>query len=63
VNRKPKPQRPRPTAGDILKYLQGKRQVMIELLKHTAEAESPSDVPDAQYAIREIIIKQLQMLG
>jgi len=36
---------------------------MIELLKHTAEAESPSDEPDSQHAIREIIIKQLQMLG
>jgi glutamate carboxypeptidase len=63
VNRKPKPRRSKPKAGDILKYLQGKRQVMIELLKHTAEAESPSDEPDSQHAIREIIIKQLQMLG
>jgi glutamate carboxypeptidase len=63
VNRKLKPLRVIPTAGDILKYLQGKRQVMIELLRHTAEAESPSDVADSQHDIREIIIKQLQMLG
>ncbi len=63
VNRTIKPQRANPAAGDILKYLQGKRQVMIDLLKHTSEAESPSDVPDSQHTIREIIIEQLQKLG
>jgi glutamate carboxypeptidase len=63
VKRKPEPRPFSPTASDILKYLQGKRQAMIELLRHTTEAESPSDVPDSQHTIREIITKQLQMLG
>jgi glutamate carboxypeptidase len=57
------PQQSRPTAGEILKYLRDKRRVMIELLRHTIEAESPSNVPDSQHAIREIIIRQLHPLG
>lgn len=63
MNRTLNPQPDKATARDILEYLQGKRQDMIELLRHMAGAESPSDVPGAQYAIREFIIDRLQMLG
>jgi glutamate carboxypeptidase len=63
VNRNLNPQQNKASASDILEYLQSKRQDMIELLKHMAEAESPSDVPSAQHDIREIIINRLQILG
>ena len=63
MNRTLKPQKNKATASDILDYLRSKRQDMIELLQHMAEAESPSDVPGAQHVIREIIIDRLQMLG
>ena len=63
MNRTLNPQPDKATARDILEYLQGKRQDMIELLRHMAGAESPSDVPGAQHAIREFIIERLQMLG
>jgi len=62
VNRTLNSQQNKATASDILEYLQSKRPDMIELLMHMAEAESPSDVPGAQHAIREIIINRLQML-
>lgn len=63
MNRNLNPQQNKASASDILEYLQSKRQDMIELLKHMAEAESPSDVPSAQHDIREIIINRLQILG
>jgi glutamate carboxypeptidase len=63
VNRNLNPQQNKASASDILEYLQSKRQDMIELLKHMAEAESPSDVPSAQHDIREIIINRLKILG
>jgi len=62
VNRTLNSQQNKATASDILEYLKSKRPDMIELLMHMAEAESPSDVPGAQHAIREIIINRLQML-
>ena len=53
----------KPSAHDVLQYLQGKREEMVRLLRRMTEAESPSDVPAAQQEIREIIAQQLEQLG
>lgn len=52
-----------PVAKDVLKHLQSKQAALVELLKTMTEAESPSDVPDAQHEIREIIAEQFERLG
>lgn len=52
-----------PSAGDVLRHLQGKRATLIRLLRRMTESESPSDVPGAQSEIREIIAAELEELG
>ncbi len=53
----------RPNANDILQYLQGQRQEMIQLLESMVRVESPSDEPGTQHEIREIIATELEQLG
>ena len=53
---------PRPAAKDVLEHLQSKRGELILLLRRMTEAESPSDVPDAQHEIREIIATGFERL-
>lgn len=53
---------PNPAANDVLRHLQGKKEDMVHLLRSMTEAESPSDVPGAQYEIREIIAGALEKL-
>jgi glutamate carboxypeptidase len=53
----------KPAAKEVLEHLQGKRDDMVCLLRDMAEAESPSDVPDAQQEIREIISTRFERLG
>jgi len=53
----------KPAAGDILQHLQGKRDDMVSLLHRMTSAESPSDVPEAQKEIREIIAGEFERLG
>jgi glutamate carboxypeptidase len=51
-----------PAAGEILAYLRGRRADLVDLLRRMAQAESPSDVPEAQAGIREIIVTELERL-
>ena len=53
---------PRPAAKDVLEHLQSKRGELILLLRRMTEAESPSNVPDAQHEIREIIATGFERL-
>jgi len=53
----------RPTAKVVLEHLQSKRADMVQLLRRMTEAESPSDVPAAQYEIREIIAAGFESVG
>ena len=50
-------------ARDILAWLQSRRDDLVELLRRLAEAESPSDVPESQSTVREIIAAELEALG
>ena len=52
-----------PAASDILQYLQGQREEMIRLLGSMVRVESPSDVPETQQEIREVIATELEQLG
>jgi glutamate carboxypeptidase len=51
------------TARQVLEHVRQRRDEMVQLLQSMAEAESPSDVPDAQGEIREIIASELDRLG
>lgn len=51
------------TARKVLEHMRLRRDEMVQLLQSMAEAESPSDVPDAQREIREIIASELHRLG
>jgi glutamate carboxypeptidase len=51
-----------PPARDVLKYLHSKREDLVHLLRRMTEAESPSDLPGAQFEIREIIAGELERL-
>ena len=53
----------KPVANDILQHLQGQRDKMIQLLEVMTKSESPSDQPQAQVEIREIIATELERLG
>jgi len=53
----------KPTAKDVLQYLRGRQDRMLDLLRRMTEAESPSDVPGAQGEIREIIAVEFEKLG
>jgi glutamate carboxypeptidase len=52
-----------PAASDVLDYLAGRADELVDLLERMTTAESPSDVPDAQYEIREIIAGELETRG
>ena len=52
-----------PAACDILQYLQGQREEMIRLLGSMVRVESPSDMPETQQGIREVIATELEQLG
>ena len=49
-----------PLAQDVLAYLSGRSDELVGLLARMTAAESPSDVPSAQYEIREIIAGELE---
>jgi glutamate carboxypeptidase len=51
-----------PKAKEILKYLQGRQEDMVGLVRRMTESESPSDVPGAQLEIREIIAAEFEQL-
>jgi glutamate carboxypeptidase len=50
-------------ARDILAWLQSRSEDLVDLLRRLAEAESPSDVPETQHPVREIIAAELERLG
>jgi len=52
----------KPAANDILQHLQGQREELIRLVEGMAKSESPSDEPQAQSEIREIIASELERL-
>ena len=52
----------RPAVGDILRYIMGRKAGMIELLRRMIEAESPSNDPQSQQPVRELIANQLEEL-
>lgn len=52
-----------PVAKDILSHLQGQREKMIHWLEIMTKSESPSDQPQTQIEIREIIASELERLG
>jgi len=53
---------PTAAARDILAWLHARRAEMVELLRRLAEAESPSDAPETQDRVREIIAAELEGL-
>jgi glutamate carboxypeptidase len=52
-----------PPARDVLNYLHNKREDLVRLLRRMTEAESPSDLPGAQFEIREIIAGEFARLN
>jgi glutamate carboxypeptidase len=52
----------KPAANDVLQHLLGQREELIRLLESMAKSESPSDEPQAQNEIREIIAAELERL-
>ena len=52
-----------PAAEQVLAHLRDRREAMVGLLDRMTKAESPSDVPDAQIDIREIIAGEFERLG
>lgn len=52
-----------PAASDILQHLQGQREEMIRLLESMVSVESPSDEPQTQHGIREVIATEFEQLG
>jgi len=52
-----------PPPRDLLAYLQDQRGALLDLLRRMTEAESPSDVPSSQEAIRRIIGTAFRALG
>ena len=50
-------------ARDILAWLQSRSEDLVDLLRRLAEAESPSDVPETQQPVCEIIAAELERLG
>ena len=53
----------RPTAGQILRHLEGRRGKMLWLLRRMTQAESPSNAPAAQAEIRDIVGEALEALA
>ena len=52
-----------PAAPELLAWLRGRQDELVELVTRMATAESPSDVPDAQHDVREIIADELERRG
>jgi glutamate carboxypeptidase len=52
-----------PAARAILDWLRSRSDELVGLLQRLAEAESPSDVPETQRPVREIIAAELEGLG
>ena len=50
-------------ADDVLRMLQERRADFVALLRTLAEAESPSDVPEAQAPVFALIMEALEPLG
>jgi glutamate carboxypeptidase len=51
-----------PAARDILAWLRSQSDEAVEVLQRLAEAESPSDAPETQLQVREIIAGELESL-
>jgi glutamate carboxypeptidase len=51
------------TAREILLYMKQQKPVMIELLRNLTEAESPSDEPQSQHRVQELIAAYLEGLA
>lgn len=49
-----------PAASELLAWLEGRQDRLVELIERMTMAESPSDVPNAQAEIREIIATELE---
>ena len=52
-----------PAARDVMAWLRSRGDDLIVLLQRLTEAESPSDVPETQSQVREIIATELEALG
>ncbi|MEE4173122.1 MAG: M20 family metallopeptidase [Xanthomonadales bacterium] len=52
----------RPSAPEVLDHLREHRQDLLDILRELTVAESPSDVPDAQVEVRELIARHLESL-
>jgi glutamate carboxypeptidase len=52
-----------PAATEVLRHLQSQRNDLLSLLRRMTTAESPSNVPSAQYEIREVIANEFERLG
>ena len=50
-------------AGQILKHIQGQQEVLITLLRHMVEAESPSSRPEAHRLMLSVLTDALSDLG
>ena len=50
-------------AGQILKHIQGQQEVLITLLRHMVDAESPSSRPEAHRLILSVLTEALSDLG
>ena len=50
-------------AGQILKHIQGQQEVLITLLRHMVEAESPSSRPEAHRLMLSVLTEALSDLG
>ena len=52
-----------PAPSDVLRHMQSQRNDLLGVLQRMTTAESPSNVPSAQYEIREIIAAEFERLG
>ncbi len=50
-------------ADQILKHIQGQRQVLVDTLRHMVDAESPSSHPQSHRLMRTILTSELESLG
>ena len=53
----------RAAPADVLDYLDGQRAKMVHVLERMTLSESPSDDPNSQHEIREIIASELEQRG
>ena len=51
------------SATDLLEFISSRQQGLVDLIERMTRAESPSDVPQAQHEIREIIAGELEARG